>query len=446
MKIQSRRAAIVLILLFLFVGGIILFIGSYIKNASTWANFPANKHLYTNGHLNLGTIYDRSGLVLLKTENGERKYNDNSAIRTAVMHAVGDSQGNVSTGAQTAFRSRLSGWNIINGTYHTTSGGSDITLTIDANLCLTAYKALAGRKGTIGVYNYKTGDILCMVSSPSFDPENPPSVSSGSEKYKGVYVNRFLSSAYTPGSVFKLVTLAAAIDNISGVTSKTFYCNSVLNTGDGKVTCPEAHGKQTLGQALANSCNVTFGGLAIDVGSSTLEKYAEKAGFNSNMYVSGIKTSQGKVNLKSVTKANLGWAGIGQYTDTANPAAYMAYVGAIANGGVRVTPNLIKGSSAPQTRLLSSNTAGTIKSLMRNDTLVNYGDGNYPGLELAAKSGTAQLSDGESPNAWFVGFSERDDLPLAFVVVIENGGSGSKVAGPVANKVMQAALKLYAGK
>lgn len=445
MKIQSRRAAIVLFLLGFFIFGIIFFVSSYLKNASTWVFYSGNKHIYTNGRISTGKIYDRNGLTLFSTEGGKIKYNSNQTIRTAVMHTVGDSEGNVSTGAQYVFKKQLSGWNLVNGVYSGNGSGSSVSLTIDAKLCAAAYKALAGRHGTVGVYNYKTGDILCMVSTPSFDPEDPPKVDPDSEKYEGIYMNRLLSSTYTPGSVFKLVTLAAAIDNISGVANRTFKCTGTLKIDDGKVTCPSSHGRQNLSKALANSCNTTFAELATEVGANQLQEYAKKAGFNSVMYIDGIKTAQGKVDVTTASKVDLGWAGIGQYTDTANPATFMAYMGAIANNGVRVTPKLLLNSKSQQTRVLSSDTADMIKTYMRNDTLLNYGEKNYPGLHLCAKSGTAQLN-GQQPNAWFAGFLDRKDCPLAFVVVVENGGAGSKVSGPIAGKVLQEAVKIYAGK
>lgn len=441
MKILSRRAGVVLIFFILFICGILFFSGTYVMNASTWVKYPANKHVFTNGQLRVGTIFDRNGVILAKTVNGVRKYHSNAAIRTAVMQTVGDPGGNVATGVQVAFVDQQIGWDLLNGTYYNHSGGKDVKLTIDANLCAAAYMALNGRKGAVCVYNYKTGEILCMASSPSFDPKNPPNVKAEPDKYKGVYMNRVLSAAYTPGSIFKLVTLAAALDNIPGVANRTFYCNGAYYVGSRKITCPEAHGRVSLGLALSDSCNVTFGQLAYKVGAAKMQQYAEKAGFNSSMNINGIKTAAGKVDLSKAAGIDLAWAGIGQYTDTANPLTYMSYVGAIANGGVRVAPKLIKDSESEKTRILSAGTANTIGDMMRNDVLTNYGDWRYEGLQMCAKSGTAQLAKGEEANAWFVGYLKRQDYPLAFAVVIENGGSGSKVAGPVAGQVLKAAVK-----
>lgn len=441
LKILSKRAAVVLVFIFLFLFGLTVLIFNYLKNGSVWVLYPTNQHLYTNGQLKVGTVVDRNSMILARTVNGVRKYNTDQTIRTAVMQTVGDSNGDVATGAQVVFGKQLSSWNLINGAYHFGSGQSEIHLTINASLCATAYNALNGRKGAVCVYNYKTGEILCMASSPSFDPENPPDVKADPDQYEGVYINRVLSGTNTPGSIFKLVTAAAAIDNIANVSDRKFYCGSVLKIDGGEVTCPRAHGNVSLKQALSDSCNVTFAQIATELGASTLQKYAELAGFNSNLGVNGIKTAVGKVNALSAKGADLGWAGVGQYTDTANPLNFMAYVGAIANGGVRVTPKLLVDSSSGSKQILSQSTANLLKDMMRYDVQNNYGDGNYPGLKLCAKSGTAQLAKGEQPNAWFVGFLDRTDCPLAFAVVIENGGAGSTVAGPVANKVLQAAVQ-----
>lgn len=442
MKILSRRAAIVFIFIAAFCVGVFVLLESYTVNASKWVQYPANLHLFSNGQPKSGTIYDRKGLVLSQTVNGKKTYNSDASVRTAVMQDVGDSNGDVSTGAQVAFREKMTNWSLLNGVYNADSTVKDIHLTLDARLCAAAYDALDGRHGTIGVYNYKTGEILCDVSCPSFDPENPPDIKSDPQKYNGIYLNRLISSTYTPGSVFKLVTAAAAIDNLPNVENRTFHCTGSYYIGDQDVTCPEAHGYLSFKQALCVSCNTTFATLAHDVGGAKLQQYAEKAGFNSSLSVDGIKAATGRVNTANVKDVNLGWAGIGQYTDTANPLTYMSYVGSIANGGVRVNPRLLQTSTSPQTRILSASTADYIKSMMRYNVLNNYGEWRYPGLELCAKSGTAQLSKGEQANAWFVGFMDRQDCPLAFVVVIENGGAGSSVAGPVAGKVLKAAVSM----
>lgn len=456
MKLLTRRSFGLFILILLLIIGLLVFAVRYAIGASDWAQHATNKHLYSEGRLKAaGAIYDRNGEVLLSTVDGVPKYHDDKTVRKALMHAVGDSYGNIATGMQAVFGDRLSGWDPVNGAYrfNDSNFGSDMTLTLDAELCAAAYNAMNGRKGTVGVYNYKTGEILCMVSLPSYDPENPPDVSKELEQYEGVYINRLISASYTPGSVFKLVTAAAAIDQIENINTMVYRCEGSRLINGTEVTCPDVHGNVTLKEALAHSCNTAFAEISLELGGETLQKYAEKAGFNSSLKISGIKTAEGNVDVSGAEGGDLAWAGIGQYSDTANPMNFMAYVGAIANDGVRVTPILIReaglysllpGDGTEEKRILSDETAKALGEMMRNNVTEAYGEGNYQGLELCAKSGTAEVGGDRKPHAWFAGYLDREDCPLAFVVVVENGGSGSKAAGGVAGKVLEKAVEKMA--
>ena len=460
MKLLTRRAFGLLILTLLLIIGLLVFTVRFAVDASAWAQHATNKHLYSDGRLKTaGKIYDRNGEILLQTVDGTPKYNENKTVRRALLHAVGDSYGDIVTSIQVAYGDRLSGWDPINGAYRfnqeQSSFGSDMTLTLDAELCAAAYNAMNGRKGTVGVYNYKTGEVLCMVSLPTFDPENRPDVEADPKKYEGVYINRLLSAAYTPGSVFKLVTAAAAIDTIENIDTMVYQCEGERIVNGTEVTCPNAHGNVTLKEALAQSCNVSFAEISLELGGKTLQKYAEKAGFNSSLKVDGIKTAVGKVDAADAKGGDLAWAGIGQYSDTANPLNFMAYVGAIANEGVRVTPKLIRdkgilsilpGNNTSEKRILSKETAGKLGEMMRNNVTEVYGENNYKGMELCAKSGTAEVGGNQKPHSWFVGYLDREDCPLAFAVVVENGGSGSRVAGSVAGKVLKTAVERMAAE
>ena len=121
--------------------------------------------------------------------------------------------------------------------------------------------------------------------------------------------------------------------------------------------------------------------------------------------------------------------------------AMLQAMGAIANGGVAVAPRLVRSESSADNRMLSAQTADTLRQMMAYNVSSNYGSANYPGLSLCAKSGTAEVGGDTAPHAWFVGFLENAEAPLAFVVFIENGGSGSANAGALANTVLQSALR-----
>lgn len=156
-------------------------------------------------------------------------------------------------------RRRLVGFDPLTGT---SAGGHKVYLTIDAELNAAALEALNGRKGAVAVYNYRTGDVLCMVSSPTFDPAEPPEIRDGDSRYDGVYLNRVLSSTFAPGSVFKLVTTAAALEQLDGTLDRHFTCTGRLELEGGTITCPYAHGEMDLYDALARSCNCAYAQLA----------------------------------------------------------------------------------------------------------------------------------------------------------------------------------------
>lgn len=441
----------VLALVLIVVLGFSVYIYKYISHGAEWISYSANKSYYSGSVLTVGTILDRNGTMLASTEDGERIYSDDKKLRIATLHAVGDKYGYIGTGALKAFASKLIGFNLFNGAYSLNGEGNNLYLTIDSGLNETAYDALDGRNGTVAVYNYKTGDILCMVSSPSYDPLNPPDTEEGGSQYEGIYINRFLSSTYTPGSTFKLITTAAAIENIPDIEERTFVCSGSLSVGSDSVTCTKVHGSLNFYDALAVSCNCTYAQLTLELGADTLSEYAEKLGLTESFEIDGIKTAAGSFEIAE-KNIDLAWSGVGQYNTRVNPAAMLRLMGAIANKGSAVTPQLIDKltlssgipagiySTTSSERLMSASTSLELTAMMRNNVETIYGSDNFPGLDICAKSGTAEVGSGKEPHAWFVGFLEDSENPLAFVVVVENGGRGSTVAGSVANKVLQAAL------
>ncbi len=438
MKKLEKRSIICLTMAAVLFLGVCVFTYRFVTQGSDWATFYANQHIYSEGRLAIGTIYDVNGTLLAENDNGEVLYNDDETIRRATVHAVGDLDGNIATAAKSAFKSRLVGYNLLTGTYSVTGKGNDLTLTIDADICKTAYEALAGRDGLVGVYNYETGEIVCMVSSPGFDPQNPPEVAE--DDTSGLYINKFLSANLIPGSIFKLVTSAAAIENLDDLDSWTYTCTGVSYINGEKITCTAAHGTVDFERALAVSCNCAFAELTQRVGGPLMEEYVEKLGLTKAYDIDGVHNSQGEFEFPDDVPLNLAWAGIGQYNDQLNPCSMLVYMGAIARDGVSVEPRLLHsalGSAVETDRMIEASTAKKLRAMMKNNVEVSYGESNFPGLDIYAKSGTAEVY-GREPNAWFAGFINNDDAPYAFIVCVENGGYGSSVAGPVANQVLQA--------
>ena len=423
-KVKNRSWASLLIALLLVVG-LAVYLVKLADNGGAWAT-------YFNGGTPGGTILDRNGVTLYSSTEDGVSWAADYTTRLACYHLIDDSTGNVRTGALRQFRDRLTGYSFISGT----SSGKTLQLTVDSSLNAAAYNALAGRDGAVMLIDYTTGEILCMVSTPADDPSNPSAAPAD-----GTYLNKCLSASFVPGSVYKLVTLAAAIENIPDLFERSFWCEGSSVVGGAVLNCTGSHGSQTIEQALANSCNCAFGEIALELGADTLAEYAEKLGITQELTLDGMTVTPGSFDKAEAGSIGLAWSGIGQYNDLVVPYALVRYVCAIANGGSILEPTLLgHGSLDGETELLSADTAARIAEMMNNNVQTAYGgQWTFPGLNVSAKTGTAEVGDGTS-HAWMTGFLNDPAHPYAFVVLVENAGGGLTNAGPVANQVLQAAV------
>ena len=424
MKKVKRRATAALLIAALLVVGLAVYLVRLADDGGAWAS-------YFSGGTPGGTILDRNGVVLYSSDEDGYSFAEDWSTRVSCYHLLGDPNGNVRTGALRQFRDRLAGYSFLEGA----TSGKTISLSVDSTLNVTAYSALAGRRGAVMLMDYTTGEVLCMVSSPGDDPENP-----SSEPADGTYLNKCLSSSFTPGSVFKLVTLAAAIDNIPDLFERSLWCEGEMIVDGALLTCTGNHGSQTIEQALANSCNCAFGTLALELGPELMAEYAEKLGMTASLQLDGMDVLPGSFTKGEAGSVGLAWSGVGQYEDLVCPYAMLRYVSAIANGGSVYEPTLLgHGSLDRETELLSAETAQRIAEMMNYNVQNAYGSWVFPGRDVSAKTGTAQVGDGTS-HAWMTGFLNDPAHPYAFVVILEHAGGGLANAGPVANTVLQAAV------
>ena len=403
-------------------------------------------HIYSGGNIGCGTVSDRSGKLLLDMNSG-RKYASDETTRKSTLHWLGDKNGFISAGAIAHYAADLSGFDKFNGIYNA-DGGGEAMLTLSSRVQNTALKALGDRKGTVGVYNYKTGEILCAVTSPTFDPENVPDIAGDTTgKYEGIYLNRFVQSTYVPGSIFKVVTTAAALESVDGILDKRFTCTGTYEYGTEAVTCEAAHGTVDLKNALARSCNCSFAQIAELVGKEAMVKYVKKFEVTEPLKFDGITTAKGNYDVSKTAMVSFAWSCIGQHTDLINPARFMTFMGTIAGGGVAAEPYLMAqvrtgeeaayvAKTSKTSRTMSAETANILKSFMRNNVQSVYGDWNFGGLNVCAKSGTSQLGGELTSNAMFAGFVEDEQYPLAFIVVVEHGGYGASAGVPVISQVL----------
>lgn len=445
MKTVGFRSVVLYILLAVFLGGLGYLVVNLFFHGRQWAMQPYNGHLSAQ----MGDIKDRNGNVLATSQDGERFYSDDETVRRALLHTIGDTAGYIGTGVQSVMGDKLTGYNLITGLNRTpfTSLSSKLELTVDQAACAAAYNAMAGRSGAAILYDYESGDILCKVSAPTFDPAFVPEDIETNDAYKGAYVDNTLSSSFTPGSIFKVVTAAAAMDLWpDSWSTRTYECWGSEEIGGSNITClhGESHGNQDMFAALGNSCNIYFAKLAGDMGGEALQRKAEEMGFNVNLDFHGVTVAKSSLDLSAANANELGWAAVGQYTVLTNPYHMMVLMGAVAKGGTYTQPRLTErgdffsGVGTPG-RLMGPETAQQLKSLLRSDVENYYGDWMFPqGMNVCAKTGTGEVGEGKAPNCWMVGFCDSAQYPYAFAVVVEEGEGGIETAGSLVSAMLQA--------
>lgn len=445
-RIASRATALFLVCALL-LGGFVFFLVEYFVNAEDWVLFPGSPHVYTGGNIGCGVVVDRDGILLLDLNDG-RKYSNSLPLRQATVHWVGDRHGSISAPALPHYAAQMAGFDLLNGVYNYGQAGGVAELTLSADVQMAALEAMEGYKGTVAVYNYKTGQLLCAVTTPTYDPNDVPQFTEEDEQYRGLYVNRFIQSSYIPGSIFKIVTLAAALENDPEIVNRSFVCLGEYEIGNEKITCEGAHWKQSLKEAFCNSCNCAFAEIALQLGIQTLTEYVEKFGVVQSASFDGITTAKGNFQIASNADLNLAWASIGQHLDLVNPCAFMTFLGAVANDGKVTSPYLVEeitvngnrtydGKVRSGDRIMSKKTADILQEYLQNNVSVKYGADNFPGLTVGAKTGTGEV-EGKKPNAMLAGFVEDEKYPLAFIVCVEDAGYGKTVCVPIAAKVLSA--------
>lgn len=445
----AGRAGITILLALLLVAGLAFFVAEYVFEADDWVISTGSPHVYDAGNIGTGVVVDREGTLLLDMNEG-KTYASSSDLRKATIHWLGDRDGYISAPALTTYSAEIAGYDLVGGLYTYGDSSGIATLTLSAEVQEVALDALGDRKGTVAVYNYKTGELLCAVTSPNYDPDDVPDIAGDTTgRYDGAYLNRFTQSVYIPGSIFKIVTLTAALESIDGIEEQTFSCSGSYTIGADEITCESKHGSQTLQQAFRNSCNCAFAEIALQVGAEEMERYVKLFGVTDSVTFDGITTASGNYEAVGAADANVAWSGIGQYNDQVNPCAFLQFMGVIAGEGKGVSPYLVShiqvGASKTYTaktetgnRIISTATAQTVKEYMRLNVTEKYGAANFGILKACAKTGTGEVGGAQKPNAMLSGFTLEEEYPLAFIVFVEDGGYGVEVCVPIAAKVLDA--------
>ncbi len=444
----TRRARLLLIFILGILLGLFVFVIRYMQKGEEWVTFPGSPHIYSSGNLSLGVVTDRSGTLLLDAEGG-RTFSPDYSLRKSVIHVLGDRDGYISAPLLSHYAGLLLDYDSVDGISRSLDKERVSALTLSAKAQKTAQQLMEGKRGVVAVYNYRTGETLCLLSAPNYDPDNVPDIE-GDESgvYEGAYVNRYFKSSYTPGSIFKIITLSAALENLEHPEELTFHCEGSCIIGGEEIICSGIHGDETLMEAFSNSCNCAFAELTAMIGPEVLTRYVEMSGLTESYDLEGITVKAGNFDLQNASKGSVSWAGVGQYTDLVNPCSYLTYMGMIAGNGTAARPYLMKeitldgeSSYSAEGEFLScplkASTMSQITEGMRNNVLYKYGPEYFPDLKVCAKSGTAETAEDKEPNAMFAGFIDDEEYPLAFFVAVEEGGYGSSTAAPIAGRVLQ---------
>jgi penicillin-binding protein A len=355
--------------------------------------------------------------------------------------------------------------------------GGSVELTLSPAAQVAAYDGLAALgenvQGAVVALEPSTGKVLAMVSSPTFDPNQLASHDLGAvqeydeqlnEREDEPKLNRAISTTLPPGSTFKLVTAAAAIetgdyDADALVPAGPTYQlpQSTVEIGNGGRACGTDRIPMT--QALEQSCNTTFLALANEVGNDAMTEQAEAFGFNDTSLLD-LPGQAPSVYPDDANEPNTALTGIGQFEVTASPLQMAMVVAGIANDGVVMRPYLVDEVRSPDldtldkteperlSEAVSSSTAFELKKMLVS--VVSNGTGTpaaIPGVEVGGKTGTAESgSDDRTNYAWFVSFAPAENSEVAVAVMIQNAGvpnndiAGGRLAGPIAKSVMEAVI------
>jgi peptidoglycan glycosyltransferase len=485
---QIRRLALAFLLLF----GVLAVNLNYLQviAATDLANNPANKRLLIQEYnIDRGDIVARNRRTLLaesRPTRGQLKYLRRYPGGSLYAHLTGfysfvfgrgeleQSYNQYLTGrADELFPQRF-----VDQILGRDPRGASLVLTIDPVLQRAAQQGLGDRAGAVAAINPQTGEVLALVANPSYDPNVLSSHDGRTVRAAWKQLNAdpdkpMVSVAtddfFPPGSTFKIVTAAAALEN--GQRPTTIYPNPPVldlpqTTADlhnfGGDHCLGGASRISLADALKVSCNVTFAQVGLKLGAEKLVEQAHRFGFSEDIpfdipFQAGAIPDVGafEQDLPAVAQSAIG------QRDVATNVLHLALVaGAIGNGGVMMEPKLVAEIRDQSGRVIrglepevwgrpmSGRNARTLTQMMQG--VVDAGTGTtaqIPGVAVAGKTGTAQQAEGEPPHAWFVGFAPAQRPTIAVAVVVLNGGdlgseaTGGALSAPIAKRVMELALR-----
>ncbi len=449
-----------------------------VVQADHYQNMAGNNHtLMQESDTERGSISTYDGVVLAEsqqTEDGsyERVY----PAGDLASHVVGYYSTQYGTsGIEASENETLKGqqnyasWtDVINAAAGINTPGNDVRLTINSTIQQAAQDALEGETGAAVVMDPSTGAVLAMASSPTYSAGDVEALleqaaaSDGSDD-AGQLVNRATQGLYAPGSTFKIVSLATALQNGIASEDSVYASPGTMEIGNAEVSNfgDESYGDITLQRATALSSNTVFGQLGVQIGAQLLVEGAEAFGFNKDLDFELPVVTSLMPDPDEMTEWETAWASagepVGEHESPAGPQASvleMAMVGcAVANNGTIMQPYLVdsvynangersyQAQATTYLQAITSETASRVKEVLKD--VVDYGTGTTAainGVQVAGKTGTAEHPDGD--DGWFVGMADADSDTPSVVVAIVLEKNESSVASAKAGDILETALRV----
>ena len=413
-----------------------------------------------------GTIWSADEVALARSEIGA----DGRRRRVHALPSLAQSLGYVSikygvSGLEEAYNADLSGARSGNGleqVWHELTRervpGNDLVLTIDSRIQRAAAQALGEQAGAVVVLNPRTGAVLAMVSSPTFDASTIEQT--GAELLAdpgGALINRVTQGQYAPGSVFKTVTATAALETGEFKPESVFRCPSGLVVQGFVIACrgvPPNVREYDFAHAYAWSVNANFAEVGLKLGAERLVQYARRFGFEERIpFDLPVTPSRILRPGDSFDEVLLATTAFGQGELATTPLQMALVAAAVANDGWIMQPYLVaevRGVEGTTLRthsvqrwrqVMRPQTAATLRGFMATAVREGFSTAAaVPGVTVGGKTGTAENVPGEQPHAWFTGIAPVENPSVVVAVVVENGGQGATVAAPIAAAVFKAAL------
>ncbi|HBT46970.1 MAG TPA: hypothetical protein DEA73_03675 [Peptococcaceae bacterium] len=461
MEKQVRLLALVLSCLFLLLIAHLTYLQA-LKGEELYLN-PLNPRLRLLEEKTWrGRITGREGEVWARTYLAGERLQREYPLGAAAAHVVGYASPRLGmTGLEATYNGELlglTGWQgVVNRWREFQNGvrrGNNLVLTLDVSLQRLAFRLLQGYRGAVVALNPKTGEILALVSSPSFEPARIENAweELNDPRQGSPLLNRALQGLYPPGSTLKLITAAAALAKEPGVSQREFHCPGYIEIEGRKLTCPRVHGNINFNEALMFSCNVAFAQLALEAGWEAWEGAARSFALGQKLdFELNVASSRLPVTAKGNPNA-LAESAIGQGEVVVTPLQMALVAAAVANDGRLMQPFMVarieddKGAALKVTRprllklAVDPEVARVIKEAMV--ATVEEGTGQsagIPGVRVAGKTGSAQNPQGKA-HSWFVGFAPAEAPRVAVAVIVENAGAGGAVAAPIGGQIMASVL------